>query len=201
MMRPLFLFWLDYRARGQAGLPESGALVVANHESFIDPLMIGLPLSRPISYVARHNLFSVPVIGSILQITYVMPINRDSASTASIREATRRIRHGFLVGIFPEGTRSDDERLGELKPGFIAMLRHGKSPVVPVGLAGTGRALPRRGLWLRRGRVRVVFGPPIEWSELEPLTGRGREGELLSLIRTRMLDVCAQAREWRERVD
>lgn len=201
LMRPVFVFWLDYRARGHAALPESGALVVANHESLLDPLMVGLPFGRPISYLARHNLFDLPVLGTILRNTYVIPINRDSASSGSIREASRRLQHGFLVGVFPEGTRSDDERLGELKPGFIALLRHSKSPVVPVGLAGTGRALPRRGLWLRRGRVRVVFGPPIAWSEIEPLTGRGREGELLSLIRARMLDAGQQAREWREHVD
>jgi 1-acyl-sn-glycerol-3-phosphate acyltransferase len=193
----VFVFWLDYRARGHDGLPAGGALVLANHESFLDPFLIGLPYQRVISYLARHNLFSVPFVGFMLRNTYVMPINRDSASTASIREATRRMQHGFLVGIFPEGTRSDDGQLGELKPGFIALLRHGKVPVVPVGVSGAGRALPRGGKYLRRGRIRVVYGRPIEWPELEPLTWRGREGELLSFIRQRMLEVCGEAAEWR----
>ena len=107
------------------------------------------------------------------------------------------MQHGFLVGIFPEGTRSDDHQLGELKPGFIALLRHGKSPVVPVGVAGAGHSLPRGGKWMRRGRVRVVYGPPIEWRELEPLTSRGREPELLALIRERMLTVCHESADWR----
>ena len=121
VLRNVFVFWLDYRARGHQELPPTGALLVANHESFLDPFLIGLPLSRPISYLARHNLFSLPIVGTILRTTYTMPINRDSASSASIREATRRMRHGFLVGIFPEGTRSNNSRLGELKPGFIAL--------------------------------------------------------------------------------
>jgi 1-acyl-sn-glycerol-3-phosphate acyltransferase len=199
VLRNVFVFWLDYRARGHEGLPPNGGLVLANHESFLDPFLIGLPFRRPISYLARHNLFSVPFVGFMLRNTYVMPINRDAASTASIREATRRMQHGLLVGIFPEGTRSDDGRLGELKPGFIALLRHGKAPVVPVGVAGAGLVLPRGGKWIRRGRIRVVYGRPIEWNELEPLTARGRETDLLVLIRERMLEVCREAAEWRKR--
>jgi len=198
VLQNVFVFWLDYRARGHERLPAGGALVLANHESFLDPFLVGLPLERPVSYLARHNLFPLPVIGTVLRNTYVMPINRDSASSASIREAARRMQHGFLVGIFPEGTRSDDGQLGELKPGFIALLRYGKVPVVPVGVAGAGRVLPRGGKWMRRGRIRAVYGPPISWEQLEPLTVRGRESDLLALIRERMLEVCGEAAEWRE---
>lgn len=197
-LRNIFVFWLDYRSRGHEHSPDCGALVVANHESFLDPFLVALPTERPVSYLARHNLFAIPVIGTILRMTYVMPINRDSASSASIREAVRRIKDGFHVGIFPEGTRSSDGQLGELKPGFIALLRQARSPVVPVGVAGAGRALPRGGLYLRRGKIRVVYGAPLEWTELEPLAKRGRETELLALIRARMLDVCGQAAAWRE---
>jgi 1-acyl-sn-glycerol-3-phosphate acyltransferase len=198
VLRNAFVFWLDYRARGHDALPAGGALVLANHESFLDPFLIGLPLKRTISYLARHDLFSVPFVGFMLRNTYVLPINRDSATTASIRGATRRMQHGFLVGVFPEGTRSDNGHPGELKPGFIALLRHARSPVVPVGVAGAGRALPRGGKWIHRGRIRVVYGPSIDWRELEPLTARGRESELLALIRGRMLDVCREAAVWRE---
>lgn len=201
VLRNVFVFWLDYRARGFEPLPLGGGLVVANHESFLDPFLVGLPLRRPISYLARHNLFPLPVVGTVLRSTYVMPINRDSASSASIREATRRMRHGFLVGIFPEGTRSDDGNLGELKPGFIALLRQARVPLIPVGVAGAGLILPRGGLWLRRGRVRVVFGTPVEWAELEPLTRRGRETELLGVIRERMLQARREAQEWRTQAD
>ena len=198
ILRALFVFWLDYRARNFEQAPAAGAIIVANHESFLDPLLVGSPLAPPVSYLARDNLFRVPVIGTLLRQTYVIPINRDSASSASIREAVRRIKQGFLVGIFPEGTRSADGRLGELKPGFIALLRLTRAPVIPVGVAGAGQVLPRGGKWIHRGRVRVVYGPTIEWSELAPLMKRGREDELLELIRTRMLEARRQAAEWRE---
>jgi 1-acyl-sn-glycerol-3-phosphate acyltransferase len=201
VLRNAFVFWLDYRARGHERLPDGGALVLANHESFLDPFLIGLPLQRPISYLARHNLFPVPVVGLVLRNTYVMPINRDAAGTGSIREGVRRMRHGFLVGIFPEGTRSQDGQLGELKPGFIALLRQARSPVVPVGVSGARFILPRGGKWIRRGRVRVAYGPPIAWEELEPLAQRGREAELLAFVRARMLSVRQEAIEWRAAAD
>lgn len=200
LIRNLCVFWLDYRARGQELAPGGGALILANHESFLDPLLVALPLEPPVSYLARHSLFAVPVLGGILRLTYVMPINRDSASSASIREAVRRIREGYLVGIFPEGTRSIDGQLGELKPGFIALLRHAQAPIVPVGVAGAGDTLPRGAKWLRRGRIRVAFGPPIEWKELEPLTERGHETALLDYVRDRMLAVRQQAADWRNAV-
>jgi len=197
VLQNVFVFWLDYRARGMEQLPESGALLLSNHQSFLDPLLIGLPLNRPVSYLARHNLFRVPVIGWILRNTYVMPINRDAAGTESIREAVRRMQHGFLVGIFPEGTRSRDGELGDIKPGFIALIRHGKLPVVPVGIAGGTDVMPRGVILPRRGRVRVVFGTPLPAAEVLRLSQRGHETELVELARQGLLRCKHVAEEWR----
>src|SRR5215207_9434188 len=107
-MRIIFAVWLRYRARGLEHVPATGGgLILANHQSFLDPLMIGLPLHRPVSFLARENLFQVPVIGWILRRTYVMPINQ-MAGTSGLRELLKRLDKGFLVGIFPEGSRSPD---------------------------------------------------------------------------------------------
>ncbi|MDB5335676.1 MAG: phospholipid/glycerol acyltransferase, partial [Planctomycetaceae bacterium] len=79
--RVFFALWLRYRARGLEHIPATGGgLVLANHLSFLDPLMIGLPLNRPISYLARDSLFRVPAIGWLLRRTYVKPISRENAS-------------------------------------------------------------------------------------------------------------------------
>lgn len=197
LLQNLFVFWLDYRSRGMEQLPASGALLLSNHQSFLDPLLIGLPLDRPVSYLARHNLFRVPVIGWILRNTYVMPINREAAGTESIREAVRRMQHGFLVGIFPEGTRSRDGELGEIKPGFIALVRHGKLPVVPVGIAGGTDVMPRGAILPRRGRVRVVFGRPLPADEVLRLSRRGSETQLVELARQRLQECLSDAEDWR----
>ncbi|RLS57703.1 MAG: 1-acyl-sn-glycerol-3-phosphate acyltransferase [Planctomycetota bacterium] len=175
----LFTIWFRYRARGIENLPAGGALLLVNHQSFLDPLLVGLPLTRPVSYLARDNLFGVPLVGWVLRSTYVMPIRREGAGTESIRESIRRMEHGFLVGIFPEGTRSEDSQLGELKPGFLALIRRVKVPVIPVAVAGAFEALPR-GAWFPRPRsIRVAFGAPLDATRLAELSKKGRESELL----------------------
>ena len=167
IMQNVFCFWLGYRARGQERLDKAeGGLVLANHQSFLDPLLIGLPLHRPVSFVARDSLFKVPFVGWVLRNTYVMPISREAASSASLRETIRRMQHGFLVGVFPEGTRTETGEVGEFKPGFVALIRRAKLPVYPVGIAGAFQAMGKGSLLLKPARVRVVVGEPISVEEL-----------------------------------
>ncbi len=197
ILRNVFAFWMRYRARGFEHLPEGGALLLINHQSFLDPLLVGLPLARPVSYLARDTLFPVPIIGWILRHTYVMPIRREAASTESLRESIRRLEQGFYVGIFPEGTRSRDGRLGPLKPGFVALLRRCRVPLVPIGIAGAVEVLPRGAKFLRPRRVHVVFGRPISPEEWQPLAAPGREEELLAFTTAALARCVEEAQRWR----
>jgi len=127
----------------------------------------------------------------------VIPINRDAAGTASLREIIRRLEHGFLVGMFPEGTRNTGpETLGPLKPGFVSILRRANVPVIPVGIAGASEVMPRGTLLLRARPVRVVIGEPISACRLSELTTRGRERELLDFVAARMSDTVTAAEKW-----
>jgi len=196
IMQSLFCFWLRYRARGLEHLPaEGGALLVINHQSFLDPLLVGLPLTRPVSYLARDNLFRIPIIGWILRNTYVLPINRESASTSSIREAIRRLEHGFYVGIFPEGTRTEDGTVGEFKPGLLALLKRTTVPVIPVGIAGAFEAYPRNAWFPRPGKVRVVYGEPLSAAESAAL---GKDRDALAVLRDRIISCQEAAEVWRD---
>ncbi|WP_166831943.1 lysophospholipid acyltransferase family protein [Thalassoroseus pseudoceratinae] len=200
ILRMFFTLRFRYRARGLENIPDSGGgLVLSNHQSSLDPLLIGLPLSRPVSFLARDTLFPIPVMGHILRKTYVMPINRDAASTATIRTAVGRMKHGFLVGIFPEGTRSRDGKIGKIKPGFIALARRSGLPVFPVGIAGANGCMPSGSIWPRQGHIHVVFGEPLSQDDLADHLKKGREEELTALIHER-LTACQQAAEdWRSR--
>jgi len=193
-----FFVWLGYRARGCERLDESeGGLILANHQSFLDPILIGLPLRRPISYLARDSLFKVPVIGWILRQTYVMPISRDAASSASLRETIRRIQHGFLVGVFPEGTRTETGAVGELKPGFVAIVRRAKRPIYPVGISGAFQALGRKSWFLKPVRVRMVVGEPITVDEIAQFEGRDKDQELIDFVGSRIVACQTEAEAWR----
>jgi len=192
IMQNVFCFWLGYRARGQERLDEAGGgLVLANHQSFLDPLLVGLPLHRPISFVARDSLFKVPVVGWILRNTYVMP------SSASLRETIRRMQHGFLVGVFPEGTRTETGEVGEFKPGFVALIRRAKLPVYPVGIAGAFQAMGKGSWFMKPARVRVVVGEPISVEELAQFDGRDKDQALIELVRSRIIECYTQAEAWR----
>lgn len=196
-LQNVFVFWLQYRARGTDQIPASGGgLILSNHQSFLDPLLIGLPLTRPVSFLARDTLFPVPVIGWILRHTYVMPLSRDTGGAAGLRETLRRLEDGFLVGIFPEGTRSPDGSLGPLKPGFAALVRRMNLPIYPVGIAGAHRALGRGSLFLKPYPVRVVFGQPIPAETIAALKQRGREDELVETIRQHIAACQAEADAW-----
>jgi 1-acyl-sn-glycerol-3-phosphate acyltransferase len=195
----VFAFWLEFRARGIENLPSGPALIIANHQSFLDPLLIGLPLQRPVCFLARDSLFKVPVIGWILRSTYVMPIRREAAGTESLRVSLKRLEEGYLVGIFPEGTRSRNGRLGAMKPGFVALARRAQVPLIPVAVSGAFEAMPRGALFLRPRRVRVVFGTPISVDELAAFQGRGCEVGLVNLVTERLTHVLDEADEWRRR--
>jgi 1-acyl-sn-glycerol-3-phosphate acyltransferase len=200
MTRLTFPVWLRYRARGCERVPsDGGALLVVNHQSFLDPPIVGTALTRPVSFLARDSLFRLPVLGWMLKRTYVIPINRDSASSSTIRLAAQRMRDGFLVGIFPEGTRSEDGRIGPLKPGFIALIRRADVPVIPVGIAGSGTALPRDARFIRPRTCRIVFGEPIDMETIRALCGKGSEQALLDQVRSRMIQVQREAQDWLER--
>ena len=188
---------LRYRARGQGNLPRNGGgLLLVNHQSFLDPLLVGLPLHRQVSYLARDSLFRVPIIGWILRQSYVIPINRESASSGSIKKAVQRMKAGFLIGIFPEGTRTRDGEMVQFKPGFIALVRRSGLPVYPVGIAGADQAMPRHLPSMKLAQVRVVFGEPFAEEEIRNLTRKGREQEFLRLAEDRVRQCHLEAEEW-----
>lgn len=185
--RGLFALWFRFRACGVENIPaDGGALLLINHQSYLDPAILGMPMRRPISMVARKNLYEIPILGRILKGLYGLAIDRDSPGGGVIREMVRRLDHGLLIGIFPEGTRSSGLEVAPIKPGFISLLRRADVPVIPAGIAGADRAFPRGALFVRPSRICITFGEPIPRELLSPLKQRGREQELLSLVRQRI---------------
>lgn len=152
--------WLRLAVSGREHIDDArGGLLLVNHQSFLDPMLVAVLLNRPVAYVARDSLFRVPVIGAILRITHVIPISREAVRGGSIRTALERLDEGFLVGIFPEGTRSSGDTVHHFRAGFLALARRSTQPIYPVGIAGADRALPRSAWFIRPVRIRIVYGP------------------------------------------
>lgn len=186
---PVWLFfkiWIRLECTGLENLDSSkGGLLLINHQSYLDPLLAAFFLGRPVSFLARDNLFRIPVLGWILRKTYVIPISREATRSGSIRLAIERIEEGFLVGIFPEGTRSPVPEPQAFRPGFLAMLRRTSQPVYPVGLTGSQRALPRGAWFVRPARIHVAYGKPFTSEELE-MVKSGNDVDFCELARQRV---------------
>ena len=142
------------RVVGAQHVPRTGGLlVVANHISNLDPPILGVALPRPVSYMAKKELFALPVLGPILPRVNAFPVDREAGGTAALRASLRMLKAGRCVGIFPEGGRNVHGDKQE-KAGAAFLARASGVPVVPAAIVGTGALRPL-------GRVTVVFGAPF----------------------------------------
>jgi 1-acyl-sn-glycerol-3-phosphate acyltransferase len=181
---------MRWRATGQGNVPATGgALLVSNHVSFLDVVFLGLPLRRPLNYVARSTLF-VSILGWFIRSVGAFPIQREGMGASGMKETLRRLRAGGIVTLFPEGTRSHDGRLGMLKPGIAVLVQRVGVPVVPAGLAGMFDIWPRSRLFPVPHPIRIHYGRPIYPDELAGLDTEA----ITALIRDRMEESLLEAR-------
>lgn len=171
------------RSSGAHHLPlEGGMLVLANHQSVLDPVMIGVCTQRQLTYLARKTLFRGP--GSwLIESLNAIPIDRDGFGLAGLKETLRRLKRDEAVLIFPEGTRSRDGEVQRLLPGFVALARRGKVPLLPVAVDGAYHSWPRGSKFPRRATVQVEFGEPIPPEELDKYTDEELRAEVERRIR------------------
>jgi 1-acyl-sn-glycerol-3-phosphate acyltransferase len=143
------------RVRGAENVPPTGPLIVAcNHLSYLDPPAMGSFCPRRISYMAKKELFDIPLLGAVIRALGAYAVDRRGSATAAIKRSLEVLQAGGAVGIFPEGTRN---RSGEVEPqtGVALLASLAGAPVVPASIRGTDRAL-------RLGRIDVAFGAPLE---------------------------------------
>lgn len=183
---------LRHAARGVDRVPSGGGLLVANHASNLDPLMVGVRLPRPVCFLAKDSLFRVPLLGPFLRATHTIPVDRSAAGASSIRAIVEKVSAGYLAAVFPEGTRTKDGSVGTFKPGFLSIVRKAGCPVIPVGIAGTFEVWSASMKVPRPGRVRVVYGEPVAAGDLP----RDRS-EAVAAVRERVVAAAAEAAEWR----
>ena len=183
--------FFQMRVSGREFIPENGGgLVCANHQSFFDPVLFGMASDRRLNYLARDTLFDAPAFGHLIRWYDAIPIQRDGFGITGIKETLRRLRQDELVLIFPEGTRTYDGEIGDLKPGICALARRGRAPLVPVAIEGAFQAWPRGRKWPRMARMAIAFGPSIAYTHVKEMSDQ----ELIDSLRQRMLSCHAQAR-------
>lgn len=156
------------KVEGLHHVPQSGALIVAgNHASAIDPPLVGSVLRRRARYMAKEELFSIPVLGAWLRSVGVFPVKRGQPDRRAIRRSMQTLEQGGILVMFPEGTRSEDGRLRDPEPGAALIALRTGAPVLPVAVVGSHRILPKDARWPNFEQVVVRIGPPLSVPRLE----------------------------------
>jgi 1-acyl-sn-glycerol-3-phosphate acyltransferase len=180
------------KVTGLENIPrEGGAIVAANHVSFLDGMLLPLVVPhRRVMWLTKVKYIDKPLLHWFLIGAGVIPVATDDprAIGSSVTAAVEAVRSGRLVGIFPEGTRSPDGRLHRGKTGVARVAFESGAPVIPVGIIGTDRAFPRGAKLPRPRSVRIAFGPPITFSV------PGGKARSASLTRTATDEVMAAIR-------
>ncbi|MCL4425061.1 MAG: 1-acyl-sn-glycerol-3-phosphate acyltransferase [Firmicutes bacterium] len=145
------LFFLGWKAEGLANLPQEGAVILySNHISWWDPPLVGCVVKRPVCFMAKEELFRIPIIGQVLPLLGAFPVRRGTADRAAIRRALEILKEGRVLGIFPEGTRSKSGQLQKAEPGTALLAIKSRASLVPVAILGPYR--PFRPIRVRIGQ-------------------------------------------------
>lgn len=152
-----FTFGFSIRRSGWKNMPRKGpVLVLANHQSMFDPVMVGLSSRRYLSYLARKNLFEQPVLAPLIRSLNAIPIDRNMGKDG-IQAVLDALGHGQAVLMFPEGERTHDGTVQPLKPGVSLLIKRVNCPIVPVGIAGAYGAWSR---FMKVPKLSPLFLPP-----------------------------------------
>lgn len=167
----LFIGGVRLEVEGREHLnPRRPYIFAANHQSQFDIFALLAAVPVPFSWLAKDELFRIPLLGPAMKGAGYIPINRTDrrAAFASIDQAAARVREGTSIVIFPEGTRSLDGKLKTFKKGGFFLAIKSRQPVVPVSISGSFRVLAKRSFRVHRGTIRIHFSPPLPTDTLSP---------------------------------
>lgn len=176
------------RFEGVAHVPLTGAVLIApNHVSFMDPVLITIPIHRPLHYMTLEPFLRVRGLGPMIRWCRAFPVREDEVDRPAVRTAIRVLRAGEPLVIFPEGGRSPDGHLQPFRPGAFRIALQTGVPVVPVSIAGGFEAWPVHRRLPRPGRITITYHPPVTAKDLPPTADRKARPELLAeLVRDRI---------------
>ena len=156
-LKQIFKIW-RMRVHGAQNVPANGpAIVACNHVSYFDPPLLGTACPRRIRYMAKRELFQIPILGPMITAFGAYPVDRSGSPMAAIRRSVDVLRRGEVIGMFPEGTRNRDGTV-QAREGVALLAALGHAPVVPAKVLGTDAVS-------RLGRFEVFFGPPLRLPE------------------------------------
>lgn len=179
-----FMFLFRGRTFGREHLPRSGgALLVSNHQSYFDPIIIGMCLEREANHMARDSLFRNRWFSALIRYLNAFPVKRDTADLGAIKEAIRRLKSGAALIVYPEGTRSRDGDIGPMHGGVIVIARRSGVPIVPTLVLGPYECWPRDRALPSVRPIFVAFGEPVLPAQIAGMA----DEQAIALVRGRII--------------
>ncbi|MHC4070276.1 MAG: lysophospholipid acyltransferase family protein [Planctomycetota bacterium] len=177
--------FLRLRVYGRENVPGQGALVlVSNHQSFLDPIFCGVPLKRPLYFLARDTLFTNKFFGWLISSVNTIPVRRGQADLSAIKTIITKLKEGNGVCLFPEATRTSDGKITPFKPGFGLLCRRGEAAVVPVAIDGAFECWPRHKKMFSPGKkITVCYGECITAEQVKNMNDRQLAENLTNTLR------------------
>ena len=154
----IFKPWYRIEAIGLEHFPkEGGVLLCANHIHNFDPLVVGIMAPRPVHYMAKEEIFSVPVLGNIVRKCNAFPVKRGFSDREALRTGLKLLKDGHVFGLFPEGTRSKTGEIGKGLSGAGFFALRTTALVVPCAIIGPYKSFRK---------LKIVYGQPIDMDEI-----------------------------------
>jgi 1-acyl-sn-glycerol-3-phosphate acyltransferase len=157
----------DLKVYGIENVPETGGvLLVANHQSYLDPVLVAVRLRRAVSFMAKSELFENPLLGWLIRSLHAYPVRKGEGDIGAIRQAIQRLNDGYALNVYPEGTRTLDGNIAPLEKGIALILRKVDVPVIPVAIEGSFGAWPKGEKIFHPHPIRVNYGKPLYFKGL-----------------------------------
>jgi 1-acyl-sn-glycerol-3-phosphate acyltransferase len=159
----------DLKVSGKEHIPKTGGvLLLANHQSYLDPVLIGVQLRRPLSYLGKSELFRNPILRWLFFSLNAVSLRQGAGDIHALRETIKLLKEGHILTIFPEGSRTETGELLPLQPGFALVVRKAEVPIVPVAVEGSFQSWRRGKRIFRPYPISVKFGPALNVKGLKP---------------------------------
>ena len=187
--RFLFTVLMGGRVYGIKHVPgKGGVLLAANHQSYLDPPLLAYRLDRPVSYFSKAELFENPYFGWFIRQLHAFPVRQGEGDAGAVKEAIRRLKEGYVLNIYPEGSRTEDGSIGKIEPGIALVVRRAGVPIVPVVIDGSFQAWPKWRKLFRLRPISVMYGPALKIEDLKP-------AETVTLLDRTLRGMLAELRE------
>lgn len=178
LSRMLLILTGGVKVCGMERLPRKGPLIiVSNHQSLLDPVVLLACIPRKITFMAASYLFKIPVVAQVLRLAGAIPVHSEKGDVRSFRKALGILKQGGVIALFPEGGVSSDGNLRPFMPGWAYLATKSGAPVLPVVVSGTRRVQPVGSFLLRPGKIKINMGQPLAF----PRKDRIRHEDLADL--------------------